>query len=171
VPDSAGVVFVPALAGLGAPHWCSSARGTISGMSLGTRPAHVARATLEAIALEIGDVVAAVEADLGAAIPELSVDGGAAGNPLLMQLLADLLDKKIVRPRVTEASALGAAHLASEALGLARSGEGQVEADGFEPLLPADQREKIRRNWSEAVALAMVDRGVPQQHQKSAIAP
>jgi glycerol kinase len=164
VPDSAGVVFVPALAGLGAPHWCSSARGTISGMSLGTRPAHVARATLEAIALEIGDVVAAVEADLGATIPELSVDGGAASNPLLMQLLADLLDKKIARPRVTEASALGAARLASEALGLARSGEAQVEADGFEPLLAADQRENIRRNWREAVALAMVDRGVPQQH-------
>lgn len=159
VPDSAGVVFVPALAGLGAPHWCSSARGTISGMSLGTRPAHVARATLEAITLEIGDVVAAVEADLGATIPELSVDGGAAGNPQLMQLLADLLDKKIVRPRVTEASALGAARLASEALSLKQEGGVQVAADSFAPLLPADQRENIRRTWREAVALAMADRG------------
>jgi glycerol kinase len=163
VPDSAGVVFVPALAGLGAPYWCSGARGAISGMSLGTRPAHVARATLEAIALEIGDVVAAIEADLGTVIPELSVDGGGARNPLLMQMLADLLDKRIVRPRVTEASALGVARLAREALGLARHEGGSVEADRFEPLLAAEQRDSIRRNWNTAVALAMAPAAPDQE--------
>ena len=100
VEDSDGVVFVPALGGLGAPHWQAGARGTISGMTLGTRPAHIARATLEAVALQIGDVLDAIEADLGAPVPALSIDGGAARNPLLAQLLADLLGRTIVRPAI-----------------------------------------------------------------------
>lgn len=155
VADSDGVVFVPALAGLGAPHWCSDARGTISGMSMGTRPAHVARATLEAIALQIGDVLAAIEADLGMAAPQLAVDGGAARNDLLMQMLADLADHVIVRPDVTEASALGVARLACEALGLSAEGARQGEAEIFSPaMLPVD-RARVWRLWRDAVARAV----------------
>ncbi len=151
VVDTGGVVFVPALAGLGAPHWETGARGTISGMTLATRPAHIARATLEAIALQIGDVLDAIEADLGIKLSELSIDGGAARNPLLAQLLADLLGRSIVRPAIAEASALGVARLAAQALGIAEPGTGVV-ADRFEPAIPATQRAAIIDNWRRAVA-------------------
>ncbi|MDP5279802.1 FGGY family carbohydrate kinase [Sphingomonas sp. DG1-23] len=150
VDHSDGIVFVPALAGLGAPHWCAEARGTISGMSLSTRPAHVARAALEAIALQIGDVLNAIEADLGVRLPELSIDGGAARNPLLVQLLADLLDRDIARPRITEASALGAARLAAEALGSGDSAP--LAVDHFVPALDPERREAIRARWRAAIA-------------------
>jgi glycerol kinase len=155
VEDSGGVVFVPALAGLGAPHWRTEARGMIAGMSLSTRPAHVARATLEAIALQIGDVFGAIEADLGTHLPELSIDGGAARNPLLAQLIADLLYRTVARPRITEASALGVARLAGEAAGLARSAAAPVAADRFTPALPADRRQAIRTRWRGTVGLAV----------------
>ncbi|MEG3181170.1 FGGY family carbohydrate kinase [Sphingomonas sp. LT1P40] len=151
VETSDGVVFVPALAGLGAPHWQTAARGTISGMTLATRPAHVARATLEAIALQIGDVLDAIEADLGIALPELSIDGGAARNPLLAQLLADLLRRGIVRPAIAEASALGVARLAAQALGIAEPGTG-ASPDRFEPRLSAERRDAVRARWRHAVA-------------------
>jgi len=151
VPDSDGVVFVPALGGLGAPHWCADARGTISGMSLATRPAHIARATLEAIALQIGDVFAALEADLGSELAELSVDGGAAGNALLMQLLADLCGRAIVSPAIVEASALGAARMAAEALGIAVAPASAVARQRYAPALPADRREEVARRWRSAV--------------------
>jgi glycerol kinase len=151
VADSDGIVFVPALAGLGAPHWCAEARGTISGMSLSTRPAHVARAALEAIALQIGDVLSAIEADLEMRLPELSVDGGAARNPLLVQLLADLLDRDIARPRITEASALGAARLAAEALG-GRSHGAPAAAEHFAPALDPERRQAIHARWRAAIA-------------------
>lgn len=151
VADSGGVVFVPALAGLGAPHWCAAARGSITGMTLATRPAHVARATLEAIALQIGDVLAAIDADLGAPVPELSIDGGAARNPLLAQMLADLTDRRIVRPKIAEAGALGVARLARLALG-ADAGAAAGEADAFTPALSAERRNEISRNWREAVS-------------------
>lgn len=151
VATSEGVVFVPALAGLGAPHWQTGARGTIAGMTLATRPAHVARATLEAIALQIGDVLDAIAADLGIDLPELSIDGGAARNPLLAQLLADLTGRNIVRPEIAEASALGVARMAAEALNLAGTGA-QTATDRFEPALAADARDAIRRNWRETVA-------------------
>lgn len=154
VPDSGGVVFVPALAGLGAPHWCASARGEISGMSLGTRPAHLARAALEAIALQIGDVFAAIEADLGMRLPELLVDGGATRNGLLMQLLSDLLDRDVVRPSVSEAGALGVARLALQALGLGRVDDRADPADRFTPAIGAEEREKIVTNWRRGVAHA-----------------
>jgi glycerol kinase len=157
VEDSGGVVFVPALAGLGAPHWCSDARGEITGLSLGSSPAHVARATIEAIALQIGDVVAALDADLGATLPELSVDGGAARNDLLMQLLADLLDREIVRPAIAEASALGAARLAREALGLATAGGNPVQSERFAPAMSTEQRARVVRRWRNAVARAVRD--------------
>ena len=162
VESSEGVVFVPALAGLGAPHWNTDARGTISGMTLGTRPAHIARATLEAIALQIGDVLDAIVADLGVELPELSIDGGAARNALLAQLLADLTSRAIVRPEIAEASALGVARMAAQALGLSGSGA-PTAADRFEPKLGADRRAAIRSNWRETVAdvVARADRAPP----------
>lgn len=162
VADSAGLVFVPALAGLGAPHWQTGARGTIAGMTLATRPAHIARATLEAIALQIGDVLDAIAADLGIELPELSIDGGAARNPLLAQLLADLTGRAIVRPEIAEASALGVARMAAEALGLANAG-GQAAADRFEPKIGADARDAIRGNWRETVGdvVARANRAPP----------
>lgn len=162
VDSSGGVVFVPALAGLGAPHWQTGARGTISGMTLATRPAHVARATLEAIALQIGDVLDAIAADLDTDLPELSIDGGAARNPLLAQLLADLTGRVIARPEIAEASALGVARMAAQALGLADAGA-HAAASRFTPKLAADARDAIRRNWRESVAdvVARANRAPP----------
>ena len=151
VERSGGVVFVPALAGLGAPHWQGEARGTLTGMTLGTRPAHVARATLEAIALQIGDVLEAMEADLQDPIDELSIDGGAARNDLLAQMLADLTGRTIVRPALAEASALGVARLAREALHMAEDCE-EVRLDRFEPTMPQDERLAIGESWRLAVA-------------------
>lgn len=151
VADSEGVVFVPALAGLGAPHWQTGARGTISGMTLATRPAHVARATLEAIALQIGDVLDAIAADLRIDLPELSIDGGAARNALLAQLLADLTGRAIVRPGIAEASALGVARMAAQALGLTDAAAPAV-AERFEPELAGGARDAIRRSWRKSVA-------------------
>ena len=112
VPDTGGVVFVPALTGLGAPDWDPFARGTILGVTRGTTRAHLARATLEAIAFEVRDVVDVMVAEAGIAVPELSADGGAAANDLLCQLQADQLGVPVRRPRVTETTGLGAAFLA-----------------------------------------------------------
>ncbi|KTE43609.1 MULTISPECIES: FGGY family carbohydrate kinase [unclassified Sphingopyxis] len=151
VPDNGGVVFVPALAGLGAPHWCSDARGQISGMSLGTRPAHIARAAIEAIALQIGDVFAAIEADLGTRFGELLVDGGGTRNALLMQMLADMLGCEIVRPAVAEAGAIGVARMASEALGIAPAVREAAATDRFTPALASCARTEIRTGWRDAI--------------------
>lgn len=118
VPDSGGVVLVPAFAGLGAPHWDPSARGTVLGLTRGTTKAHLARAALESIALQVVDLVHAMEQDSGRTLAELHVDGGAAHNDLLLQLQADLLQRPVARPRVLETTALGAAHLAGLAVGL-----------------------------------------------------
>lgn len=157
VSSSAGVVFVPALAGLGAPHWCSDARGAISGLSLGSKPAHIARATFEAVALQIGDVVAALDADLGAFVPELSVDGGAARNILLMQLLADLLGRTIIQPAIAEASALGAARLALAAIGDVEGSPNQAQPARFAPAMTAGERALVVGRWNEAVSSAKRD--------------
>ncbi len=118
VPDSGGVVFVPALTGLGAPHWDQAARGTISGITRGTGAGHIARATLEAIAFQTRDVLDAMERDAGIDLTELRVDGGASSNNLLMQLQADVLGCPVVRPRNVESTALGAAYLAGLATGV-----------------------------------------------------
>jgi glycerol kinase len=118
VSDSAGVVFVPALTGLGAPHWDPDARGTISGITRGTTRAHIVRATLEAIAFEVRDVVDVMTRDAGIAVPELSVDGGAAANDLLCQLQATQLQVPVRRPQVAETTGLGAAFLAGLATGV-----------------------------------------------------
>lgn len=131
VRDSGGVVFVPALAGLGAPHWRPEARGLIAGITRGTTAAHVARATLEAIALGIYDLADAMNQDAGRPVTQLKVDGGAAANALLMQLQADLLGVDVVRPRTLETTALGAALLAGLGIGLWKS------------------EDDVRRQWRE----------------------
>jgi glycerol kinase len=118
VPDSGGVVFVPALTGLGAPHWDPDARGTMLGITRGTTRAHVARATLDAIAFEVRDVVDAMTDEAGLKVPLLQVDGGASANNLLCQLQADQLGVPVQRPQVLETTALGAAFLAGLGTGL-----------------------------------------------------
>jgi glycerol kinase len=154
VPSSDGVVFVPALAGLGAPHWRDSARGIISGMTLGTAPAHLARAVLEAIALQIRDVFTAMQSDLGAELPSIAVDGGASRNDFLMQMLADLLDRPVIRGACTEVSALGVARLAGEALGI-WAADGERETTTFRPRMPASERQAIVSQWRDAIARAV----------------
>ena len=142
VPDSGGVYFVPALAGLGSPYWDPHARGTIVGLTRGTTRAHLARATLEAIAFQSAELLDAMTADSGIALTELRVDGGATANDLLMQIQADLLGVPVVRPRVTETTALGAAYLAGLAVGFWED-EAEIAAlwsreRVFEPRMPRD---------------------------------
>ena len=158
VPSSDGVYLVPAFVGLGAPHWDPQARGVIVGITRGTTRAHLVRATLEAIAFQTRDVIEAMEAECGVSLPELRVDGGAAANDLLMQLQADILGRPVVRPAVTETTALGAAYLAGLAVGFWRS-QDELAANWrvdrrFEPRLPADQREALYAGWKRAVERA-----------------
>jgi glycerol kinase len=155
VADSGGIVFVPALVGLGAPHWDPAARGTLIGITRGTTKGHVARATLEAIAFQTREVLEAMTADCGFPLAELRVDGGAAANDLLMQIQADLLGVPVVRPWITETTALGAAYLAGLAVGVWRDREelsAHWQADHrFEPALPASERNRRYVRWREAV--------------------
>jgi glycerol kinase len=155
VPDAGGVFLVPAFAGLGAPHWDPYARGMMIGITRGTTAAHIARAAVESIAYQVGDLLEAVQGDSGIPLAELRVDGGAATNDLLMQFQADLLGVPVVRPAVTETTALGAAYLAGLAVGFwpsadAISGQWQVERR-FEPTMPTDQAARLRSRWREAV--------------------
>ena len=155
VPDSDDVYLVPALAGLGAPQWDSYARGTIVGITRGTTRAHLARATLEGIAFQVADVFDAMKQDSGLALQELRVDGGAAANDLLMQIQADILQTRVVRPKVIETTAMGAAFLAGLAVGVWKSHdeiESVWQADRvFEPRVDADQAEHRRNRWNEAL--------------------
>jgi glycerol kinase len=158
VPDSGGVVLVPAFTGLGAPHWDPYARGALVGITRGTTAAHIARAALEAIAFQVADVLDAMAADAGVPIAELRVDGGAAANDLLMQLQADLAGVPVVRPRVQETTALGAAYLAGLATGVWKdTGEiaarWQVERT-FEPALDPAHAAARRARWNRAVERA-----------------
>ena len=158
VPDSAGVVFVPALTGLGAPHWKSEARGCISGITRGTTAAHLARATLEGVALQIHDLATAMNEDRGEPLALLKVDGGAARNDLLMQLQADLSGIPVVRPQMVETTALGAAMLAGLAVGFWKD-RGEVkdnwrEERRFLPRMPEPERREIIARWREAVGRA-----------------
>ncbi len=158
VPDNGGVYLVPAFAGLGAPHWDPFARGTITGITRGTTGAHIARAALESIAFQVADLLDAMAADSGVAATELRVDGGAAVNDTLMQIQADLLGIPVVRPAVTETTALGAAYLAGLAVGFWRSPDElarqwQVQRR-FEPKMPAAKAKALRDRWSEAVLRA-----------------
>ncbi|MGH2535662.1 MAG: glycerol kinase GlpK [Thermomicrobiales bacterium] len=156
VDDSGDVVFVPALSGLGAPHWDQDARGAIVGITRGTTAAHIARATLEAIAFQTRDVVDAMRADSGVELTELRVDGGAAANDLLMQIQADVLGVPVVRPRTTETTALGAAYLAGLATGVWNSTEDirghWIEDRRFDPHLNERERSDRYDRWREAVA-------------------
>lgn len=154
VPDSDGVTLVPALAGLGAPHWDADARGMICGMSLRTEPAHVARAALEAIAHQICDVVSAMEADLGAEIAALSADGSAARSDVLLQMIADFSGRAVERPQHTELSAIGAAMMAASSLGQTIApGSGQPAAV-FYPTNNAATTRRQREQWHTAISRA-----------------
>jgi len=156
VPDSGGVTIVPALTGLGAPHWRSEARGLISGITRGTTRAHIARAALEAIALQNVDLVTAMQADAGRPINNLRVDGGAAANDLLMQIQADLLGVQIFRPEMVESTALGAAKLAALGVGLPPVDKGgeTMRMRIFAPTMSAEARAAHLARWTEAVAKA-----------------
>lgn len=154
VESSEGVTFVPALAGLGAPHWRDAARGSLTGMSLGTRPAHVARAVLEGIALQISDIVFAMDADLGTPPATLSVDGGAAGNDLLVQILADAIGRPVLRPHQLDLGARGVARLAAEAAGLVSDPWPEGLRDRFEPMMREADRDAMLGRWRAAVKAA-----------------
>jgi glycerol kinase len=155
VPDSGGVVVVPAFVGLGAPHWDSYARGTMFGLTRGTTRAHIARAALEAIAYQVAEVLTAMQTDAGIKLAELRVDGGAANNNLLMQLQADMLGVPVVRPTVLETTALGAAYLAGLGVGLYQS-ESEIAAQWqrertFTPTLSRDEAGTRMATWAKAV--------------------
>src|SRR5207253_6541526 len=155
VSDTGGVYIVPAFAGLGAPHWDQYARGTIVGLTRGSTKAHLSRAALEAIVLQVRDVLTAMEADAGIKLKELRVDGGASANDLLMQLQADILNVPVVRPRVAETTALGAAYLAGLAVGYWKSREDiarQWQVDKrFKPAMKAATRTRITKGWERAL--------------------
>ncbi len=158
VPDNGGVYVVPAFTGLGAPHWDPHAKGMITGLTRGTSAAHIARATLEGIAYQNADLVSAMEKDSGIAVRELRVDGGAARNNLLMQFQADILRIPVVRPRVWESTALGAAYHAGLAVGFWRDAA-QIDAQWlkdrvFEPEMSADRRGALLSGWRQAVTQA-----------------
>jgi glycerol kinase len=155
VPDNGGVYLVPAFAGLGAPHWDPYARGTLVGITRGTKAGHIARAALESIAYQVADLLDAMKADAGIPLKELRVDGGAATNNTLMQFQADLLGVPVVRPAITETTALGAAYLAGIAVGFWKSVNdvsGQWKVDRrFEPAMPQSSAAALRARWTEAL--------------------
>ena len=155
VTDNGGVYFVPAFVGLGAPHWDSYARGSIFGLTRGSSAAHLARAALESIAYQVADLLDAMRLDSGDAVHELRVDGGAAANDSLMQFQSDILGVPVIRPAVTETTALGAAYLAGLAVGFWKSGlDAAVSANDrrFQPKMPATQARNLRNRWNEAVS-------------------
>jgi glycerol kinase len=158
VPDSGGVVFVPALAGLGAPHWRPDARGLFTGITGGTTKAHIARAVLEGMALQIADILGAMESDSGIVLSELKVDGGAARNGLLMQYQADILRTRCVRPTVLETTALGAAFLAGLGIGFwdspAKVRETWAVDSTFDPQMSDDEVEGHLAAWAAAITKA-----------------
>ena len=158
VPDSAGVHLVPAFAGLGAPQWDAYARGVIVGLTRGSTRAHIARAALEGIALQVVDVLKAMQADSGIRLKELRVDGGACANNLLMQMQSDLLGVPVVRPKVTETTALGAAYLAGLAVGYWKDKHEvarQWQADRtFRPAMEPSVRAKLAKGWAKALERA-----------------
>jgi glycerol kinase len=158
VPDSGGVSVVPAFAGLGAPHWDPRARGAILGVTRGTTAAHIARATLEGIALQVADVYRLIADEAGMPLKTLRVDGGASASDLLMQLQADLLGVPVERPSFRETTALGAFYLAALGCGLftdARAIAARWRPERtFEPAMPADRREALLERWGKAVERA-----------------
>ncbi len=159
VPSTDGVYVVPAFAGLGAPYWNQQARGTITGISRGTGQAHIARAALESIAYQTMDVLEAMEADSGIRIAELRVDGGATVNNFLMQFQSDMLGCSVIRPHISETTALGAAYLAGLAVGYWKDMDeikGQWQAERtFHPDMSEAQRGTLKNGWKQAVKGAM----------------
>jgi glycerol kinase len=155
VLDSGGVTFVPALAGLGAPHWRPHARGIITGITGGTTKAHLARATLDGIALQIDEILSAMQRDLGGKLAEVRVDGGASANNLLMQRQADLLGVPTVRPVVRETTGLGSALLAGLAVGVWSSPDEVARAWSedrtFRPAGDPLELEATRKRWASAI--------------------
>src|SRR5262249_21358602 len=155
VPDSGGVAFVPAFVGLGAPYWDADARGAIVGLTRGTTKAHLARATLEAMAFQTRDVVECMERDAKLRVRELRIDGGATKNELFCRTLADLLGVAVVRPAQTEATAAGAAFLAGLAVGFWKDERELAtlprEEARFEPTTTRSQRDERHGRWKEAV--------------------
>lgn len=154
VPDAGGVTFVPALAGLGAPHWDDSATGLITGMTHATTPAHLARATFQAIALQVADVFGAMQQDIGNALHSLHADGGASGNPFLMQMQADILGKPVICSAAQEVGAMGAAAMAFAALGV------QVHAQTASntAFAPRAFSADLNTGWTRAIAKARLNR-------------
>ncbi|MBQ7771776.1 MAG: glycerol kinase GlpK [Bacteroidales bacterium] len=155
VPDNGGVYFVPALTGLGAPYWDQYAQGCIHGISRGTKAAHIARAALEGIAFQTMDIVNAMQKDAGVELAELKVDGGASRNNLLMQFQADILGTSVIRPKVTETTALGAAYLAGLAVGYWESIDhikSQWAVDtAFTPEAPEETVNALKEGWADAI--------------------
>jgi glycerol kinase len=153
--DTGGVYIVPAFAGLGAPHWNQYARGTMFGITRGTTKEHIARASLESIAYQTTDVLKAMESDSGISIKELRVDGGATINNLLMQFQSDILQVPVIRPKVYETTALGAAYLAGLAVGYWSSVEElqkQWQVDKtFKPVIPAATVKALMHGWQRAI--------------------
>jgi glycerol kinase len=162
VPDTGGVSFVPALAGLGAPYWDAGARGLISGITRGTTRAHLARAALESIALQVDDVLCSMRADVTAPFERMRVDGGAAANDLLLQMQSDFSGVSVERPTELESTARGAAMLAGVGAGLfpsASEARKVVRVDRvFEPQVSPADRQTIRKRWEEAVSRARSDK-------------
>jgi len=155
VPDNGGVYFVPAFVGLGAPHWDSFARGSVFGLTRGTTAGHLARAAVESIAYQVADLLDAMRLDSGDPVQELRVDGGAAANDSLMQFQSDILGVPVVRPAVTETTALGAAYLAGLAVNFWKTDlDASVASKDrrFERRLPASQARQLRNRWNEAVS-------------------
>ena len=158
VPDSDGVMVVPAFVGLGAPHWRSQARGIITGLTLGTRREHIARATLEGIALQNVEILQAMVSDSDQALVQLKVDGGASNNNLLMQMQADFLGCRIIRPEMVETTAMGAAFLAGMGIGIWKDFDDIAAAwkkdREFEPQISAQARSHVLDRWREVVQKA-----------------
>jgi glycerol kinase len=158
VPDNGGVYFVPAFVGLGAPHWDSYARGAIFGLTRGSKAGHIARAALESIAYQVADLMDAVQTDTGTPLKELRVDGGASANDALMQFQADILGVPVVRPAMTETTALGAAFLAGLGVGFWKDLQTVYEMPRperrFEPCLPRSKVDAMRQRWNEAISRA-----------------
>jgi glycerol kinase len=156
VPDNGGVYFIPAFVGLGAPHWDSYARGAIFGITRGSNAGHIARAALESIAYQVADLMDAVQTDTHTPLKELRVDGGASANDALMQFQADILGVPVVRPAMTETTALGAAFLAGLGVGfwkdLQTVYEMPREERRFDPRLPRSKVDTLRQRWNEAIS-------------------
>ncbi|MCD7738251.1 MAG: glycerol kinase, partial [Lachnospiraceae bacterium] len=158
VEDSGGMYIVPAFVGLGAPYWDDKTRGAVFGLTRGITRGHFVRATLESLAYQTRDIVEAMEKDSGIAMTTLKVDGGAVRNNLLMQFQSDILNVPVIRPRISETTALGAAYMAGLAVGFWKNKEEVIASNQvervFEPSMEEKEREQKYRGWQQAVASA-----------------